>query len=82
MLRNAVLNSVLPTAPDEDIQDLYFAFIDELTPTHMHLLTLLSDPLDGSRIDQSCNDRSSAIRLAALDLSTRRCLSWRKRVSR
>jgi hypothetical protein len=44
MLRNAVLNSALPTAPDEDVQRLYFTLIDQLTPTHMHLLTLLNDP--------------------------------------
>jgi hypothetical protein len=44
MLRNAVVNSVLPTAPDEDIQGLYFSLIDDLTPTHMRLLILLSDP--------------------------------------
>jgi hypothetical protein len=44
MLRNAVLNSALPTAPEEDVQRLYFTLIDDLTATHMHLLTLLSDP--------------------------------------
>ncbi len=44
VLRNAVLNTALPTAPDEDVQQLYFALIDELTPTHMRLLTLLNDP--------------------------------------
>ena len=44
VLRNAVLNSALPAAPDQDIQQLYFALIDDLTPTHMRLLTLLDDP--------------------------------------
>jgi hypothetical protein len=44
VLRNAVLNSALPAAPDQDIQQLYFALIDDLTPTHMRLLNLLDDP--------------------------------------
>ena len=44
VLRNAVLNSALPAAPDQDVQQLYFALIDDLTPTHMRLLTLLDDP--------------------------------------
>jgi hypothetical protein len=44
VLRNAVLNSALPAAPDQDIQQLYFAFIDNLTPTHMGLLSLLDNP--------------------------------------
>jgi hypothetical protein len=43
-LRNAVLNSALPAAPDQDIQQLYFALIDNLTPTHLRLLTLLDNP--------------------------------------
>jgi len=43
-LRNAVLNSALPSAPEPDIQQLYFALVDDLTPTHLHLLTLLNDP--------------------------------------
>lgn len=44
VLRNAVLNSALPTAPDSDIQQLYFTLIDGLTPTHMRMLTLLNNP--------------------------------------
>jgi hypothetical protein len=44
VLRNAVLNSALPAAPDADIQQLYFTLIDDLTPTHMRLLTLLNNP--------------------------------------
>lgn len=44
VLRNAVLNSALPSALDVDVQQLYFTLIDDLTPTHMRLLTLLNDP--------------------------------------
>ncbi|MCP2365761.1 hypothetical protein HD597_012865 [Nonomuraea thailandensis] len=44
VLRNAVLNSAMPGAPDLDIQQLFFDLIDRLTPTHMRLLALLNDP--------------------------------------
>jgi hypothetical protein len=43
-LRNAVINSVAPGAPDADRQQLYFDLIDQLTPTHFRLLHLLDDP--------------------------------------
>ncbi|MFF5077707.1 hypothetical protein ACFY36_11685 [Actinoplanes sp. NPDC000266] len=44
LLRNAVVNSTLPGAPDDDTQQLFFTMIDRFTPTHMRLLILLSDP--------------------------------------
>ncbi len=44
LLRNAVVNSVLPDAPDDDTQQLFFDMLDRFTPTHVWLLTLLSDP--------------------------------------
>jgi len=44
LLRNAVVNSVLPDAPDDDTQQLFFAMLDRFTPTHVRLLALLSDP--------------------------------------
>lgn len=43
-LRNAVLNSARPGAPEPDIQQLYLELIDRLTPTHLLLLGLLDDP--------------------------------------
>lgn len=43
-LRNAVLNSALPSAPDADTQQLFFDLIDRFTPTHMQLLAHLDDP--------------------------------------
>src|SRR5512132_105524 len=43
VLRNALLNSALRPAPDQDIQKLYFALIDDLTPTHMRQLNPLDD---------------------------------------
>ncbi len=44
VLRNAVVNSVLPQAPDVDAQQLFFDLIDRFTPTHMRMLKLLTDP--------------------------------------
>ncbi|WP_433248999.1 hypothetical protein ACQPYK_01555 [Streptosporangium sp. CA-135522] len=44
ILRNAVLNSAMPGAPEPDIQQLYLELIDRLTPTHLRLLMLLNDP--------------------------------------
>ncbi|MEU4332549.1 hypothetical protein [Nonomuraea dietziae] len=44
ILRNAVLNSAMPGAPEPDIQQLYLELIDRLTPTHLRLLILLNDP--------------------------------------
>lgn len=44
VLRNAVVNSVMPDAPDVDTQQLFFDMIDRFTPTHMRMLQLLSDP--------------------------------------
>ncbi|MFI9561624.1 hypothetical protein [Nonomuraea endophytica] len=44
VLRNAVLNSAIPDAPEPDIQQLCLELIDKLTPTHLRLLVLLNDP--------------------------------------
>jgi hypothetical protein len=43
-LRNALFNSVQPTAPSEDKQLIFLRLIDELTPWHLRLLGLLNDP--------------------------------------
>ena len=43
-LRNAVLNSPLPNAPDEDTQMIFLNLVDSLTPTHVRLLRLFDDP--------------------------------------
>jgi hypothetical protein len=44
VLRNAVVNSVMPDAPDDDTQQLFFEMIDRFTATHVRMLKLLSDP--------------------------------------
>jgi len=43
-LRNAVLNSVAPDAPDADTQAIFLDLIDRYTPSHLRLLTLWDDP--------------------------------------
>jgi hypothetical protein len=43
-LRNAVLNSALPTAPDETRQQIFISFIDSFSVWHLRLLKLLDDP--------------------------------------
>jgi hypothetical protein len=43
-LRNAVLNSVAPDAPDADTQAIILDLIDRFTPSHLRLVTLWDDP--------------------------------------
>jgi hypothetical protein len=45
-LRNAVLNSVKPDAPDADTQAIFLSVVDGYTPSHLRLLTMLDDPHD------------------------------------
>jgi hypothetical protein len=43
-LRNAVLNSVVPGAPDADTQAIFLNLVDRFTSSHLRLLTLWDDP--------------------------------------
>jgi len=43
-LRNGVLNSLAPDAPDIDEQARFFRLIDQFTPSHLRLLAFLDDP--------------------------------------
>ena len=43
-LRNAVLNSALPTSPSEDEQMIFLRLVDGLAPWHLRLLVFLDDP--------------------------------------
>lgn len=43
-LRNAVLNSAAPDAPDADTQAIILNLIDRFTPSHLRLVTLWDDP--------------------------------------
>jgi hypothetical protein len=44
MLRNAVLNSALPNAPEDDVQLMFLNLIDILTLTHITALSVLDNP--------------------------------------
>lgn len=43
-LRNAVLNSAVPGAPDADTQAIILNLVDRFTPSHLRLVTLWDDP--------------------------------------
>jgi hypothetical protein len=43
-LRNAVLNSTFPGAPDADTQAIMMNLVDQFTPSHLRLVTLWDDP--------------------------------------
>ena len=47
-LRNAVLNSALPGAPEDDMQIIFLGLVDTLTPWHLRILKLFDDPLEWS----------------------------------
>jgi hypothetical protein len=42
--KNAVLNTTLPAAPDEDLRLMFLEFIDTLTPLHLKALESLNQP--------------------------------------
>jgi hypothetical protein len=43
-LRNAVLNSALPGAPDESLQLIFLNFVEGFSPWHMQILKFVHDP--------------------------------------
>ena len=44
-LRNAVLNAALPNPPQEDEQMIFLRLIDQLTPWHLSVLSVLDEPV-------------------------------------
>jgi len=54
-LRNAVLNSGLPSAPSDDEQAIFVRLIDELTPWHLRILGFLDDPVAWMSANGSAN---------------------------
>ena len=44
VLRNAVLNSVGPDAPDADTQSIFMNMVDRFTSSHLRMLALWDDP--------------------------------------
>jgi len=49
-LRNAVLNTTLPNAPEEDIQLMFLNFIDTLTPWHLRVLKFFDNPIEWGKM--------------------------------
>ena len=43
-LRNAVINSALPTCPSDDYRQIFLNFVDVCTVSHIRLLKLFEDP--------------------------------------
>jgi hypothetical protein len=43
-LRNAVVNSVLPGAPDDALQQIFLEHVDALTPWHLRILAYFDNP--------------------------------------
>jgi hypothetical protein len=46
-LRNAVINSALPSAPDEDTQQIFLNLVDTFTQWHLKILKFLNNPAHG-----------------------------------
>jgi hypothetical protein len=44
-LRNAIVNSVWPNAPDDDLKLMFINFIDSFTLTHLVILDFIDNPL-------------------------------------
>lgn len=42
VLRNAVLNATSQTCPDDDLQHIFVAMIDDLTPWHLRILAAVN----------------------------------------
>lgn len=45
MLRNALVNAVLPGAPEQHEQMTFLRYVDELTPLHVRILAFVADPV-------------------------------------
>jgi hypothetical protein len=48
-LRNAIINSVLPNAPDESLQLIFLNFIDSFMPCHLIMMDFIDNPTDWCR---------------------------------
>lgn len=63
-LLNAIQNSALQSAPDEELQLLFLALVDSLTPMHLRLLKLFSEPQSNPRIAALPHQDYSASQIA------------------
>ena len=50
-LRNAILNTAFPFAPEEAVRQTYIQFIDELNAWHLRFLDLFDDPNEWQRMN-------------------------------
>ncbi len=62
-LRNAIINSVLPNAPDESLQLMFLNFIDSFTPCHLMIIDFIDNPLcwcikNNVKVDEYVNNYS------------------------
>lgn len=53
-LRDAVINSALPHAPEDSIRQIFITFVDELTVWHLRFLKLFQDPEKWFRQNGKC----------------------------
>lgn len=62
-LKNAVLNSTLPNAPEDDLQLIFLNYIDTATEWHLRILKFLDDPQNwfGENDKQAPNISSGSI---------------------
>lgn len=44
-LRNAVVNSALPGAPEMDLRSVFLRLVNDLSPTHLRIMKISNDPL-------------------------------------
>ena len=72
-LKNAVLNTAMPNAPEEDYQLMFLNFVDSLTEGHLRMLKILDD----YRAQQPRN-RSGGVQIEFIDKSNENAVSARK----
>lgn len=48
-LRNAVVNTALPDAPNDTLQQIFLNYVDSLTAWHLRILAFFDDPADWGR---------------------------------
>jgi len=79
-LRNAVLNSALPNAPDENRQTIFLNFVDRFTEVHLHILKFLQEPKGYAKKrgvdfpEWTMANKSTALELAIPELKPQRDL--------
>jgi len=78
-LRNAILNSALPDAPDESMQQMFLASVDDFTVWHLRILKLFQNPHDwiqkhATKLPPAASGLEDVLLAAFPDLENRRPL--------